>query len=144
MQKLFDKYSEQIDNEQFDEILQDNSISENTKYKFFNAVYDYCQQVGESFSAKFPGMSDDINRMNNHLQETYPYCGERLWWLMQTADKDSSRYIVYLIYYQHDDYYRVEMLPPKYAWYGSGKDWYICPKHRWDIERLKRVCDSYK
>lgn len=143
--EVIDKYEKQINDEEFEPILKDKSIPFMLKLELVYFLYDELQSMSKSLYSYFPNLDREINAMSNQLQiaaACSDYNGERLWWLIE-AEGNSDRAALYLHYYQNDDYYEVEKLEEKYAWYGSGDDWYICRKDIWDINRFYKSMDAY-
>lgn len=144
--EVIDKYEEQINNEEFEPILKDKSIPFMLKLELVYFLYDELQSMGKSLYSYFPNLDREINAMSNQLQIAEvcsDYNGERLWWLIE-AEGNSDRAALYLHYYQNDDYYEVEKVyDERYAWYGSGDDWYICRKDKWDINKFYKSMDAF-
>lgn len=145
LSEIIDKFAEQIDNDQFEEILKSRDLELVDKIEFVDFLYEELKSLGRSLYSYFPNLDREINAMSNQLQiaaACSDYNGERLWWLIE-AEGNSDRAALYLHYYQNDDYYEVEKVnDERYAWYGSGDDWYICRADRWDINRFYRVMDA--
>lgn len=144
MKEIFDKYSKQIDDENFEDLLKDTSILPDDKYKFIELLADHYKQIGESLYKHFPGIDKELNQMNNSIEfrSNDGYYGERLWWMITGYGRDYL-WPVYLYYYNNDPYYRVEQVEEEYTWYGEGIDWYICRRNQWDISRFKKYVSTY-
>lgn len=144
LSEIIDKFAEQIDNDQFEEILKSSDLELVDKIDFVDFLYEELKSLGKSLYSYFPNFDREINAMSNQLQTLATgasYWGERLWWLIE-GEGQAHRAALYLHYYQNDSYYLVENLEEKYAWYGSGDDWYICRADRWDINRFYRAMDA--
>ena len=144
LNSILNKYGKDFDEYNFERFLKDNDIDFMNKLEIIYFLYDELKIEGKSLYSYFPNFDREVNAMSNQLNDrstrTDPYNGERLWWLIDCEGKD-ERGPLYLHYYQTDSYYEVEKLEEKYAWYGSGDDWYICRKDRWDINRFKHDMD---
>ena len=142
---MIDKYENQINEEEFESILMDNTLSILDKIDLVNFLYDELKLMGKSLYSYFPNLDRELNAISNHLQQPgagAAYWGERLWWLTE-AEGYHHRAALYLHYYQHDSYYKVVKLDDeRYAWYGSGDDWYICRADRWNINRFYKAMDA--